>query len=118
MNIFIYAKNICIFFFIFFYNLDPSASIILVIILQIQLSLTFSFLFFSMSRRTWIPSIQELFLTVYFCIYLFSYQHNEEENHDSLFMIFYLIGLSILIFGLFFELVDDKKKDWIPREAW
>ena len=75
-------------------------------------------LFVSSNRRVWIFIVQEMFLTYYF--YVFSVTHDQDTNELKMnyFMLIYFTGLSVSTFGLLFEIVDNKKKDCIPKEAW
>ena len=70
------------------------------------------------NRKIWGPMLQELFLMNYFIVYS-KFQHNIGlPVYTSYFDMMYFAGLSVSVLGFIFELVNEKKRDWIPSEAW
>ena len=69
-------------------------------------------------RRLWVKLVQELFLIFFFFGYS-SCQNSFENNFvNSYSIILYLLGLSISLNGLLFDIVDKNKKHWIDKAAW
>ena len=76
------------------------------------------FLLNTSNRRLWIPIGQEVLLSMYFMRMLKLQDSVDADFDECLFDVIYFGGLSFSFFGMVFEIVDKKKKDWIPENAW
>jgi hypothetical protein len=70
------------------------------------------------NRKLWAPLFYEMYLVYYFIVYS-KYQKNLNDGmHNSLFNMVYFSGLGLSVFGFLFDFVNEKKRIWIPKEAW
>ena len=118
LNLALYAKNVLLFFVIFFWNTNPVMRVVMVCFFQFPLATMCLLVFGSADRRVWAPLVQEVYLVFYFFMYSFSQVELEDEFLESVFMSAYFGGLCLSVFGFLFNFVNENKKQWIPKLAW
>ena len=111
-------KNVLVFCVLFCNTGSPVHSVLLILVIQFVFSGNLILLYSFSSRRLWATLGQEVLLTFYFFIYS-GYQKLHTDEVTNVYMaVMYTLGLSCSAFGALFNVIDRKKYDWIPREAW
>ena len=117
-KLFTYVKNISFFMVLFCFGSDPIRNFVLVVLIQgyfahaLVISLDLS------KRSFWVPVMHEIFLTVYYIVYINHQKAHLKGDQESFLGMFYFFGLSIAVIGLCFDTIDQKKLNYIPKSLW
>ena len=118
MTLAVYLKNVLLFLVTFCWNREPTVTLSVMCFVQLHLAMSFVVLLSWADRRLWITLLQELYLCYYYFGYFYFHRIVHQGRSDSVLIILYFVGLSVSIFGFVFDIVDNNKREWIPRQAW
>jgi hypothetical protein len=114
----VYIKNTFFYFILFSLSNHPIIGFIVIMTVQLVFSCCLLLSYSILTRQFWPIFSQEIFLVFYFFAYS---SHQDSPTNDlinSFILILYLIGLSISVIGVLFEIINDNKMNWIPEIAW